>query len=160
MTTHPSYHVYQHSEQENPRHALPPSRHSNVPEGSEWFYQPDPSKFIPPIPSERLVHYYNCPKACLDKSYCRDRFPKHIRDRPRIVDGDEEVASWGIELLERRDWEYLWVIGLIVFIVGGLFGLLWAILMHDIQGGYTVAGYIAGGTACLIGTIQVALDNA
>lgn len=106
-----------------------------------------------------MLHRYQCPKECGGLDFCLKRFPKHISGVVMIEDGKDEATAWGIELLEGRDWAYLWFIGLLAIFCAMIFGVVWARVMKDVSGGFTVAGYIVTAFACIVGTIQVSLET-
>jgi hypothetical protein len=76
-----------------------------------------------------------------------------------IDEENDEATAWGIELVEGRDWAYLWFVGLLAILCAMTFGVVWARIMNDLSGGFTVAGYIVTTLACLIGTIQISLES-
>ncbi len=106
-----------------------------------------------------MLHFYQCPQIGDGLDFCLKRFPKHVRDKVYVEDGNDEATAWGIELLEGRYWAYLWFIGLLAISCSMVFGVIWAKVMKDVSGGFTVAGYIVTAFACLVGSIQVSLET-
>lgn len=75
-----------------------------------------------------------------------------------MAEGADEELAWGVELVEGRDWVYLYVIGFLISSFGMAFGIAWSVARNDISGGFTVAGAVVTTFTCLVGTIQVALE--
>lgn len=133
--------------------AIPP------PEHPQYSYDPVPIQMEPPVGHNTMLHRYRCPKACKDSDFCVRRFPGYLHEDVDIAaDRDEEIA-WGIELVEGQNWAYLWVVGFLIAVCSIIFGVVWSVVMKDVQGGFTVAAYIASTGACLAGTVQVALES-
>ena len=123
-----------------------------------YYYQPKPRSMEPPVGHNTMLHLYHCPWECdLYSRYCLERFPGYRHDDIQIPADDG--IEWGLEIVQARSFLLLWVFGLVILCASMLFGVLWSVFMHDIQGGFTVAGYMASIFACLFGTIQVMLDN-
>ena len=40
------------------------------------------------------------------------------------------------------------------------FGIVYTLVMHDVQGGFTVAGFIVAFGASLVGTLQITMELA
>jgi hypothetical protein len=74
-----------------------------------------------------------------------------------MLNGADENKAWGVQLLDGRDYAFLWVTGLIVSLASLAFGISWAVIRDDISGGFTVAGYTATTLACFVGTLQYML---
>ncbi|OCK79796.1 hypothetical protein K432DRAFT_382736 [Lepidopterella palustris CBS 459.81] len=125
----------------------------------EYFYKPAPITMEPPVGHNTMLHRYRCPKECGGLDFCLKRFPKHINGEVTIEDSKDETTAWGIELVEGRDWAYLWFIGLLTILCAMIFGVVWARVMKDVSGGFIVAGYVVAAFACLVGTIQVSLET-
>ena len=105
------------------------------------------------------MHLYNNPGECRGGDFCTVRFPKHCAVNVTIDHETGEAFAWGIELVEGRAWEFLCVVGLFVIGSSMTFGVVWARVMTDVSGGFTVAAYMLGLLACLVGTVQVVIDN-
>lgn len=69
-------------------------------------------------------------------------------------DPTELVDAWGVYYKE--DWDVvkiLWVLSVGFFIPSVLFGVLWATLREDIQGGFAIASWWMTGATLLIGLV-------
>lgn len=132
------------------REALPPADHY------EYSYDPKPIQFEPPVGHNTMIHLYRCPKS--SGNFCLKRFPGYCQEQVRMDENADETLAWGIELVEGRDWVYLWVIGFLISCSGITFGVVWSVLQGDVSGGFTVAGTLMTTFTCLIGTFQVALE--
>jgi hypothetical protein len=138
-STHPGY--------------LPPHPHL------EYSYNPAPITMEPPVGHNTMLHRYRCPNECDGLDFCLKRFPKHISGMVRIKDGKDEATAWGIELVQERDLECLWHIGLLAIFCAMIIGIVWSRVMKVVSGGFTVAGYIVTAFACVVGTIQAYLET-
>ena len=124
------------------------------------FAPPEPD-FLPPIGHNEMMHYFH--KSCTgqnDDSHIR-RLPGHRENPVPFQPSEEEKYVWGIELVESesREWLYLSIPVFFIFFSSLIFGIVWAVLLHDIQGGFAVAGYIVTGGLALLGSIQVWMEN-
>ena len=106
-----------------------------------------------------MMHLYLAPEHCRALTYCRDRFPKHALPEPIFATDQDEVTSWGVELVEGKDVAFFCVLGALITLISVLVGVLWAVLLHDVQSGFAVASFVATGSACLLGALQFALDQ-
>lgn len=133
--------------------AIPPSN------DSDYDYEPKPIDMAPPVGHNSMLHCYRCPKACGKLDFCLRRFPGY-KSRTISIDDDKDTRiAWGIELVEGQDWGFLWVLGFLITASSMIFGIAWTLVMKDIQGGFTVAGYIVALETTLVGTVQFAIEN-
>ncbi|TVY58466.1 hypothetical protein LSUE1_G008733, partial [Lachnellula suecica] len=104
---------------------------------NDYSYSPKPIRIEPPVGHNTLIHLYRCPQSNDSLNFCLKRFPGYRQEQVCMgTDADEELA-WGIELVEGRDWAYLWVVG---FLISGCsigFGVGWTVVKSDISGGFT-----------------------
>jgi hypothetical protein len=131
---------------------LPPVNHG------DYSYNPKPIRTEPPVGHNTMIHLYRCPKSSGGLNFCLKRFPGYCQEQVRIEDDADEELAWGIELVEGRDWVYLWVIGFLILSFSIAFGIGWTMVRKDVSGGFTVAGTLMTTFTCLLGTIQVALE--
>jgi hypothetical protein len=88
-----------------------------------------------------------------DLSSVLAQLPKHARGELE-THPDNLVEAWGIYF--RRDWDWskiLWILGLGFFLPSLLFGMLWAVLIKDIQGAFGVAAWWMAGTTVIFGMV-------
>ncbi|KAL8910556.1 MAG: hypothetical protein Q9171_004138 [Xanthocarpia ochracea] len=134
--------------------AIPPSN------DSDYDYEPKPIDMAPPVGHNSMLHCYRCPKACGQLDFCLRRFPGYKSHTVSIDDDKDTRIAWGIELVEGQDWGFLWVLGFLITASSMIFGIAWTLVMKDIQGGFTVAGYIIALEITLVGTVQFAIEKA
>ena len=66
----------------------------------------------------------------------------------------EVIEAWGILYEEGWHWPKIWcLLGLAFFSPSLLFGILWGILKHDIQGAFGVASWWMTGTTIVAGIV-------
>jgi hypothetical protein len=135
----------------------------SLPRGNDADYDfapPEPA-FLPPIGHNEMMHYFYTPCAGQDEDLHIRRLPGHKLDPVPFQPPEEEKHVWGIELVEseNRVWLYLSVPVFVVVFSSMVFGTTWTVVMHDIQGGFTVAGYIVASGLALLGSLQVFLEN-
>ena len=134
------------------RDTLPPADHN------DYSYNPKPIRIEPPIGHNTMIHLYRCPKSSGGFSFCLKRFPGYCQDQVRMSEDVDEELAWGVELVEGRDWVYLWLIGFLISSFGIAFGVGWSVVRKDISGGFTVAGAVMTTISCFVGTIQITLE--
>lgn len=67
---------------------------------------------------------------------------------------DNLVDAWGIYFREGWDWTRIcWILGSVFFLPSLLFGVLWAVLKNDIQGGFGVAAWWVPVSAVFLGVV-------
>lgn len=88
-----------------------------------------------------------------------ERFPKHCTVDVTVNGAVSEAFAWGLELIEGRDWKFLFVPCLVVIILSIVFGVAWACLKNDVSGGFAVSGTTLTLLTCFIGAVEVAWDN-
>lgn len=93
-----------------------------------------------PMPDHLFFHLFYKP-AGHSSSKWMNRLPKKIRES--IFNDTAEVpVAWGIHILESTDYSVVFLILLVGMLVSGAFGVIWAWLRTDVQGGFTIGGYI------------------
>ena len=92
------------------------------------------------------------------KPYCLRRFPGHLLGEISIDPDTGMGLGWGLELVQGIEWQGILVVGLVIILFSLAFGVMWAVLKDDMSGGFTVAGWWVGSTACLFGSIQVGFE--
>lgn len=74
-----------------------------------YKYDPKPVEYWPPVGHERMKHLYYCPKKCKGSTQCLERFPKHCTVNVTVGGTQGDAFAWGLELVEGRDWKFLFV---------------------------------------------------
>jgi hypothetical protein len=128
---------------------------------NDYDFAPPEPDFLPPIGHNEMMHYFYKPCTGQDEDCHIRRFPGHKLNPVPFQPTEEEKYVWGIELVESesREWLYLSIPVFIVFFFSMVFGTIWTVVLRDVQGGFTVAGYIVTSGLALLGSIQVFLEN-
>lgn len=132
--------------------SLPPSSNRS------YDYIPRPVRHWPPVGHELMKHWIYCPKRVRGSTICLERFPKHCAKELAQGNSRDDVVGWGLELVEGRDWKFLFVPLLMILVLSTTFGVAWAHFMNDISGGFTVASYMVTAFTLVLGTIEVVWD--
>jgi hypothetical protein len=142
--------------QERIRESLPPENDDDY-----GFAPPEPD-FLPPIGHNEMLHYFHTTCAGQDDDLHVRRLPGHRLPEIPFHPAEDQKHVWGIQLAEAevREWLYLSVPSLVLLFVSTVFGIVWSVLKHDVQTGFTVAAYILASGLALLGSIQVFLENA
>lgn len=123
------------------------------PENQDYRYAPVPVDLIPPVGENRLMHLFDNPDCAEDVLACLDRFPKKLREK--LACGDKAIASgWGLDLEEGVCKKKTAVLYMVCVLASSIWGILWTILGHDIQGAFSVSAYMIGITAPLVTLMQ------
>lgn len=131
---------------------IPPETHKD-----EYRYRPIPADLIPPIGENHLLHLYDHPEDAEDTAVCLDRVPKKIRERLEVCPQRGTGVGWGIHLVEGLHWTKLWILGFVGVLVSIAFGIAWACMRNDVQGGFSIAACMMVGLTFTTGIVQAAL---
>ena len=128
------------------------------PEHPHYSYSPTPITMEPPIGHDTMLHCFRCPEVCSKSDFCLKRFPGHLYPDVTVDNDSDEGIAWGVELVEGREWAFLWIISFLVMSCSVAFGVVYTVVMRDVQGGFTVAGFIVAFGASLVGTLQITME--
>ena len=124
-----------------------------APDNPDYRYAPVPIDLMPPVGEDMLMHLFYNPKCAEDVPACLERFPKKLREK--LTCGEKAVVpGWGLQLEEGVSNRKTAIIYLICVLVSSIWGVLWAVLEHDIQGAFTVSAYVIGITVPLATLMQ------
>ena len=129
------------------------------PGDSEYIYNPKPIEMEPPVGHNTMMHCFQCPFSCTNLDFSLRRFPGFILDTVQISPDNDYTIAWGIELVEGKHWALLWVPSFFILLCSLLFGVTYTLVKKDIQGGFTVASYIAMLEASAFGSLQILLER-
>lgn len=109
---------------------------------AEYKCNPIPPRRYPPLPPNLLAHALSHPHTIEDgQTLALNQFPKKLHQR-LAAKLDREAVGWGIYIREGLDWNKIWALMIGAFVAGSLiFGVLWTVLEHDIQGAFGVASW-------------------
>jgi hypothetical protein len=100
--------------------------------------------------------------------------PDHIGDAqtlvfdqlPKLVCGElrtkanQKIEGWGIYFEDGWDFSKLTSILLIVLLVGSLlFGVLWSVLEHDLQGAFGISAYMVTAAGVVVAWLATRPEN-
>ncbi|OAP56500.1 hypothetical protein AYL99_09679 [Fonsecaea erecta] len=120
-----------------------------IPPANDNLYHctPRPSPYTPPIGTNYLTHLFQHPE-CINKVSTRvlNQVPKRF-GQCIATTGAEAVEAWGMEFEEGWDRDRLKNAILLVIAATLVFGILWAVLKHDIQGACGIAAFFMSAVA-------------
>lgn len=119
----------------------------------EYIYEPRPAEMIPPVGANRLLHIYHHPEDAEDAVSCLKKFPKRLRET-LSTRGGAEVVGWGIHFQEGLQWTRIWIAGFFGVLLSTVFGVSWATVTRDVQGGFAISGYMMTVLVFSVGALQ------
>lgn len=153
MSLHVDVHPHQLSCKEISCTCIPPPEKVEPSASCEYRCKPVPAAHVPPIGENYLMHCYSSPN-CVNPSqkWVYNQIPKKLGKRLQGRD-DRAVPGWGIHCEEGWNWDKILVLELIIVVLGILFGVLWSLLKHDIQGAFAISAYWLVGFHSLLGLV-------
>jgi hypothetical protein len=88
--------------------AIPPKELSTL-------YQYERSKLKPPIGSNLLMHYFNCPKDVPSLAPCFRKIPKKISQQLTVCPVKGVSPGWGLHFVEGFSWKKILTISCFMF---------------------------------------------
>jgi hypothetical protein len=128
---------------------------NSIPEPTniDYRYRPVPIDLIPPVGEHRLMHFFYNPDCAEDVSTCLERFPKRLRGK--LACGEKPVITgWGLQLEEGPNIKKVTIAYLVCVFISVIWGIIWTVLRHDIQGAFTISAFILAIAAPLILIVQ------
>jgi hypothetical protein len=98
---------------------------------------------FPPISSDIMIHLYENPDHADTSKLLTGRIPKKLDSELQICPIKRYGHGWGLEFVDGLNWKKVWVVGFIGLVLSCVFGILWSVLRHDVQGGWAI-------TACMM----------
>jgi hypothetical protein len=114
-------------------------------EAKHYGYTPRPPETIPPLGEEYLLHRFHTPHDGQEDVLCLEQLPKRLKKKPERGKTPDNYTAWGVQFVEGPYFTKIYTC-LAVMLGGGslLFGVLYWSIKRDIQGAFTVAGYVCG----------------
>lgn len=134
--------------------AIPPASMA-----SEYTYTPLPADHIPPIGHDLLRHLYDHPEDANNLPVCVRKVPRKLKHRLVANPVDGVSTGWGMVFMEGISWPKLCLLGLCGAAISLLFGVVWTLLQHDVQGGFGVASFMLSIFIASIAAVQGMLEN-
>jgi hypothetical protein len=100
-----------------------------------------PADTIPPIGSNLLMHFFTHPEHAPSRPVMLPCIPKR-QDKLEPCPVRGTSVGWGIDITNGTDHLKLFILGLLACVVSLLFGVVWTVKMHDIQGGFGAARFV------------------
>ena len=122
----------------------------------EYTYDSMPAETIPPIGPNLLVHLTEHPEEAEYSPVLFRKLPRKLRQRLEACPQRGWRQGWGLRLREGIDWLSLFGCGLVAFLISLVFGIVWAVVQRDVQGGFGMAGMVLSFLFFSIGTVQAA----
>jgi hypothetical protein len=146
--------IHIHSQMQDQTHEYPPPETNR-----SYVYSPRPVQHYTPVGHELMKHLYYCPKKCSGSTFCIERFPKHDALDVLRSGRTNEAYAWGIELIEARNWKFLWVTVSIIMLASLAAGIFWSCIRKDVSGGFTIAAYMNTLLTVRLGAAEAMWDN-
>jgi hypothetical protein len=109
-----------------------------------------------PMGENLLMYYLHYPDHADDHPVWLDRIPKKLHQRLTIDADKRSNIGWGMQFVEGLDYFKLCVFGLVGLSISVLFGVIWSVLRHDVQGGFGITACLMMFWTFTIGLIQAA----
>jgi hypothetical protein len=124
------------------------------------FALPEP-KFLLQVGYNEMLHYIHTTCAGQADNLHSRRLPSHRLHEILFNPAEDQKHVWGIQWAEAevREWLYLSIPTLVLFIVSTVFGIIWSVQKHDVQTGFTFAAYMVASWLAFLGSMQVFLEN-
>ncbi|KAI9695940.1 MAG: hypothetical protein M1820_008352 [Bogoriella megaspora] len=123
----------------------------------DYTYQPMPANHIPPIGPNLMKHLCDHPEDASNIDTCFRKVPRKLKSKLVACPIQGSSSGWGIQFVEGIDWFKVSICGLLAVLSSSSFGILWSVLRNDVQGGFTVAGFMLTTLLCLLTTVQSSL---
>lgn len=123
------------------------------PNNSDYHYRPVPIDLVPPVGEHRLMHFFHNPDCAEDVPACLERFPKKAREK-LICKEKPVITGWGLQLEEGPNIKKISIAYFIFVFISFIWGVIWTILKHDIQGAFTISSFMLAIAAPLILIVQ------
>ena len=121
--------------------------------GTEYLCKPAPHEgphYIPAIGRNRLTHYFFCPRK-LDPTQktILAQIPKRMNSCI-AASSEQDAIGWGLHFEEGWHWATIYTLGVLVAVIGLIFGVLWSVMKGSIQDGFAISSFcITFGSLCL-----------
>ncbi|KAH6865714.1 hypothetical protein BKA58DRAFT_461671 [Alternaria rosae] len=108
----------------------------------EYEYSPMPADNVPPIGPNLLMHFFLHPEESPSSAVLLPSIPKRKDNilEPCPVRGSS--IGWGLDVVTGVDELKLFGLALLGTLASIIFGLVWSVIKHDIQGAFAVAGFL------------------
>jgi hypothetical protein len=101
-----------------------------------------PADTIPPIGPNLMMHFFTHPEEAASHSVILQCIPKRKIDKLEPCPIAGSSTGWGIDIVTGIDQFKLFCLGFLGSLMSVVFGITWAVVKSDIQGGFAVAGFM------------------
>jgi hypothetical protein len=101
-----------------------------------------PAETLPPIGPNLLMHFFMHPEEAVSRSVLLQNIPKRKNDKLEPCSIAGSSTGWGIDIVTCADELKLFGVAFSGTLASVVFGITWAIQMHDLQGGFAVAAFV------------------
>jgi hypothetical protein len=108
----------------------------------QYIYDPMPTRLMPPIGSNLLVHLFDNPTHAAVLPDLYNRIPKKLRDKLLPCPQYGSSLGWGVEFIEGIDMFIFFLCGCACFILCLVVSILWTIIKSDVQGGFGIGAFL------------------
>lgn len=123
----------------------------------EYDYQPIPAETIPPIRPNLLMHFFLHPDHAASRPVLLPSIPKRKRDKLEPCPIKGSSVGWGLDVVTGPNELKILLYGLVGCSLSMVFGIVWSVVISDIQGGFGVTGFMLAFFSFLVGSLK-ALD--
>jgi hypothetical protein len=128
--------------------AIPPDELGNL-------YQYERSNLKPPIGSNLLMHYFNCPEDVPSLAPCFRKIPKKIGQQLTVCPVKGVSPGWGLHFVEGFSWKKILTIACLVFVLTSVgVGILYWKFQHSIQDSFAIGSFVLACFGVSISTLQ------
>ncbi|KAI0890856.1 hypothetical protein F4806DRAFT_485042 [Annulohypoxylon nitens] len=116
-------------------------------------YEFEPVDSFPPIGSNMLMHLFSHPEDADALPVLYSRIPKKLRLRLEACPVKGSAVGWGVQFVEGLNWSVLFGYGCMGFAICLAAAISWTIARDDVQGGFSIAGFMVAFCMFCVGVI-------
>lgn len=108
----------------------------------EYAYDPMPAEVVPPIGPNHLAHLFEYPDHAEVTPVLWNRVPRKLRAQLRACPIKGVSTGWGLHFTEGMEWLVFFAYGCLGFGACLLLAVVWSAVLGDVQGGFSIAGFL------------------
>jgi hypothetical protein len=97
---------------------------------------------IPPIGPNLLAHLFEHPEHADVAPIIWNRIPRKLRAELTACPTRGSSPGWGLQLAEGMEWFLFFVLGCAGFLACLLVAMVWSVARGDVQGGFSIGGFL------------------
>lgn len=110
--------------------------------GHEYSNDPLPAETNPPIGPNLLMHLFEHPEDADVLPVLFRKIPKKLRSKLEPCPVKGSAVGWGVQFVEGMNWFVIFICGCVGFAWALIFAVAWSTVRGDIQGGFSIAGFM------------------